>query len=87
MSECEINGKGALHLLTGLKKCPTLFEIKAYKSDFSMRYVRRVVDQGLSTSLRFIYLDNCKLGSQGAIGVYNAIIRNKNIKKISLKNN
>ena len=44
VSECDINGKGALHLLTGLKKCATLHEIKAYKSDFGARYVRRVVN-------------------------------------------
>jgi hypothetical protein len=87
VSECDINGKGALSLLIGLKKCATLHEIKAYKSDMSARYVRRVVNQGLSNSLKFIYLDNCNLGSAGAIGVVDAIIRNKNIKRISLRNN
>jgi Ran GTPase-activating protein (RanGAP) involved in mRNA processing and transport len=38
-------------------------------------------------SLKYIYLDNCCLGSQGAIGVVDAIARNKNIKKISLRYN
>lgn len=49
--------------------------------------MRRSVNQGLSLALKYIYLDSCNLGSQGAIGVVDAIVRNKNIKKISLRYN
>lgn len=48
VSECGINGKGAISLFKGLKKCYTLQELKATKSDFSAKLVRRSVNIGLS---------------------------------------
>jgi Ran GTPase-activating protein (RanGAP) involved in mRNA processing and transport len=87
ISECGIQGRGAMHIINGLKLCQTLHEIKAYKSNFGAILVRRSINQGLSMFLKFIYLDSCNLGSVGASGVVDAVVRNKNIRKISLRNN
>lgn len=40
-----------------------------------------------SYCIKYIHLDDCQLGSQGAMGIADATNRNKNIRVISLRNN
>lgn len=84
---CGIQGQHALNFFRGIKKCPSLRQLRADKNDFSNPTLRRAVTTALGNTLQQIFCEYCMLGTAGAINVTKAIEQNKQITVVSLKGN
>ena len=86
IAECKLTGRGALSLLSSLKRA-ALEVLRADRCNFGGYQISNIVNQALAVSLIQVFLDNCNLGSKGAIGVAEAVHRNKYLKVVSLRFN